>query len=238
MNHPITEPKILLNTYQPLCITDFGSEAASKHKIPKYVDGSCRREPDFEAKYPSITALCRGRACAPRLNINDTIIYMTVKHNYDNVGIPHYRLTAILKIIEKFENHSAAAMWYKNKKISIPSNCLIESNPPLPVEKTLGFGKREMIRIYNLEKLKKDTILKAKLGGWDGEYWEKIKKYPVFLVCRKLYVNLENPPILFEKDLIRIFKRVPGTRTPPAITQDEYKFILKVIHNDYQQFIK
>lgn len=221
--------KILLNTYRPLNLTQFGSEASIKFNIPSYVDGSCRREPDFESKYPSITALCRGRACAPRLFEGDRIVYLTVKKDYDNIGDEHYRLTAILKIYKRFENHQDAASWYLKNKIQLPSNCLIDGNPPLSIEKTAGLKSTQMKRIMNHDESTRNKQLSKMLKEWDDEYWEKTKKYPVFLVCKKIFIELNNPPIFTIKDLIKIFKKVPVTRTPPEITKSEYKKILTII---------
>jgi len=45
-------------TYRPLESTATGRRVKTD---PPFADGSCRREPDLESKFPSITALCRGR---------------------------------------------------------------------------------------------------------------------------------------------------------------------------------
>ncbi|HOJ07233.1 MAG: hypothetical protein D8M52_10690 [Chlorobi bacterium] len=221
--------KILLNTYRPLIFTKFGSQASIKFNIPPYVDGSCRREPDFESEFPSITALCRGRACAPRLFEGDRIIYLTVKSDYDNIGEAHYRLTAILKIHKRFENHQDAANWYIKNKILIPSNCLIDGNPPLSIEKTAGLKSTQMKRIMNHDESTRNKQLSKMLKEWDAEYWDKTKRYPVFITCKKIFIELNNPPILLTKDLTKIFKKVPVTRTPPEITKNDYKKILTLI---------
>ncbi len=221
--------KILLNTYRPLNLTNYGSAANVKFNIPPYVDGSCRREPDFESEYPSITALCRGRACAPRLFEGDRIIYLTVKSDYENIGEEHYKLTAILKIYKRFENHQDASKWYVKNKIQIPSNCLVDGNPPLPIEKTSGLKTSQMKRIIKHDEPIRSLHLDKMLREWDNEYWDKIKKYPVFITCKKILIELNNPPIISIKDLTKIFKKVPVTRTPPEITRNEYKKILTLI---------
>src|SRR5437879_479234 len=56
-----------LATYHPLAQTSCGRQAIREHALLPFIDGSCRREPDFESRFPSITATCRGRNCAPRL---------------------------------------------------------------------------------------------------------------------------------------------------------------------------
>jgi len=49
-----------LTTFRPLCFTAAGKKAARKFGHPPYIDASCRREPDFESAFPSITAVCHG----------------------------------------------------------------------------------------------------------------------------------------------------------------------------------
>ena len=43
----------------------------------------------------------------------------------------HWCLTAILEVIKKCNTHKEAAEWFNTKKISIPSNCIVEGNLPL-----------------------------------------------------------------------------------------------------------
>ena len=134
--------KILLNTYWPLCSTKFGIDACQIFGLLPFVDGSCRREPDFESRFPSISALCRGRAFAPRLKVGDKVIYLTVKGNYLGEKIPHYRMVAVLEVLVKCETHTIASQWYIEQNIATPSNCLIPNNPPLPIYLTIGDKKK------------------------------------------------------------------------------------------------
>jgi len=39
---------IYMSSFCPLICTDAGKQAAGKYKLPPFIDGSCRREPDFE----------------------------------------------------------------------------------------------------------------------------------------------------------------------------------------------
>lgn len=84
--------QIFLATYRPLCGTRAGREAVAQYGIAPFVDGSCRREPDFENDRPSITALCRGSMFAPRLQKDHRIAYVTKRGNYGNVQESHWRL--------------------------------------------------------------------------------------------------------------------------------------------------
>src|SRR6267142_2679885 len=92
--------------YNPLTSTLGGAAAARRYRIPPYVDGSCRREPDLRLRFPSITALCRGGYFAPKLRVGDQIVYITGREN--SHGRP-WRLVAILRVIRFFAAHAAAA---------------------------------------------------------------------------------------------------------------------------------
>lgn len=51
--------KICLNSYDPFIFTAVGRKACEKYGLSPLIDGPCRREPDFESEYLSITALHR-----------------------------------------------------------------------------------------------------------------------------------------------------------------------------------
>jgi hypothetical protein len=112
----------------------------------------------------------------------------------------------------------------------LPSNCLVENNPPMHIEKTLGLKPTQTKKILEHDIATQKILLAKLLKEWDEEYWEKTNIYPVFLVCKKIFVELNNPPILLLKDLNKIFGRVPVTRTPPEIKRSEYKKILTFIN--------
>ncbi len=69
-------------------------KAISDYNFPPFIAGSCRREPDFENDFPSITSLCRQEKFAPLLFPNDVVVYITVKGD-------HYRLYWQLRIKKK-----------------------------------------------------------------------------------------------------------------------------------------
>src|ERR1035441_4594480 len=109
-----------LNTYTPLIHNRFGQDACRVHGHPPFVDASCRREPDLEASFPSISALCRAHMFAPRLHEYDRVIYMTKKGS-TAPGVRH--LVAALEVIHRFETHKEGYAWYQGQGLSIPSNC-------------------------------------------------------------------------------------------------------------------
>src|SRR5687767_5574345 len=127
-----------LSSFKPLNFNRYGRKAIETFRLPPYVDGSCRREPDFESKFPSVSALCRFTKFAPRLHEGDTIVYITVKGMYAPINRRHWRLIAILKVLKRFDSHQDAAAWYIAERIQLPGNCMVDGNPPLPLEKTTG----------------------------------------------------------------------------------------------------
>ena len=122
--------KIFLNSYRPLIRTAAGRAAVAKHSIPPFVDGSCRREPDFEARFPGISAICRFRHFAPRLREDDVVLYVTVKGDYWRRDARLWHLTALLKVLRVLPSHHEAAAWYRENSLPLPSNCLLAENPP------------------------------------------------------------------------------------------------------------
>src|SRR6266446_771339 len=115
--------RCFLATYRPLVKSLAGREAIRRHALSPFIDGSCRREPDFESRFPSITAACRGRNFAPRLQIGDRIAYLTVRGKYLSDHESGWRLVAVLKVIQRFPSHVTAASWYAGNKQALPSNC-------------------------------------------------------------------------------------------------------------------
>ena len=193
-----------LNSYHPLVENGRGKAAIKKYRIPPYVDYSCRREPDLGSEYPSITALCRGSKFAPRLKELDVVVYMTVKSRYPCYPGLHRRLTAILKIIERFESHQLAVRWYQERELELPRNCLVKGNPPVGIDETSNPKNFDQVEL------------------WDAIYRRRSNKNGVFLVCEPLFLELYDPPIVTEGTLLAAFGRVPGTRNPPAMTNLEY----------------
>lgn len=181
-------------TYRPLAATKLGRMVAERTGIPPYVDASCRREPDLEQRYPSVTSLCRGRWFVPRLEKGDRIVYLTVCGNYPGEDFRHWRLTAILKVKRILDNHAEAALWYRARGLPIPTNCMIPGNRPLPLKLTGESG--------------------VSLHAWDAVYRTRADETGAFAVCMPLFRELRVPPVVRRRDLERIFGEIPATRTP------------------------
>lgn len=86
-----------------------------QHEHPSFVDASCRREPDFESEYPSISCVCHGDKFAPRLIEGDRVAFLTVKLKLPRDRAACYRFVAALHVMKRFESHAEAAEWYRAK---------------------------------------------------------------------------------------------------------------------------
>jgi hypothetical protein len=203
--------QICLVSYRPLIVKADGRRAIEKYGFHPFFDSSCRREPDFEADPPSITALCRGGNFAPHLNEGDIVIYLARKDLYsylsDKPQEKHWRFVALLEIDKRFNSHHEAAKWYKSENKKLPSNCLVACNQPLSLDKTAP-----------PRKYKKD------LDGWDAFYQRRMSNHPVFLICTTQWMNLDNPPFMTEEIMRNIFGNLKGTQNPPRdITPEQLK---------------
>jgi hypothetical protein len=190
---------IYVTSYEPLIHNQWGKKASKTYNIPPFVDRSCRREPDFEAQYPGISAICRGRLFAPRLRENDIVVYITTKGINKAQG---WHLSAILQIIQRFESHESAASWYHERSIPLPNNCMIEGNPPVDLDRT----SRKV----------------QSLRAWDAKYKQRTRDCPVFLICKVLYKELYSPPLITEDMMKIVFGKELCTRNPPKITYEQY----------------
>lgn len=201
---------ICLNTYEPLVFTGAGRKAWKNYDFPPFIDSSCRREPDFESEYPSITALCRKDKFAPKRKEGDIVIYISYKGEYnldfirDRPDERHWRLVAILEVIKRCESHQEAAAWYKDKPRNLPppNNCMVQGTEPFPLDQTCPLPSEY-----------------RSLQEWDQSYWDRAKTYPVFLICTAQYLNLHNPPAITEKKMYDWFGhtrtgRTRGTENP------------------------
>lgn len=202
-----------LVTYRPLALTQHGQTSARNNNIPLYVDASCRREPDFQSQFPSISAICRGRNFAPRVSQCDHIIYLTSKGSYPNgPPLPHWRLVAHLQVhTQPFSTHAAAEVWYKQQNMPTPSNCMVQGSNPLPLSQC-----GPVPTVFN--RLPSSV---AQLRAWNAAYLRRAQTYPMFISTIPIFIDLINPPIITQQMLIQIFGRVPPTRTPPAILARE-----------------
>lgn len=207
---------VFLNTYRPLVHNAHGRQAVEVFGLPPFIDASCRREPDLESDYPSITALCRGGNFAPRLREGDVIAYMTKKIAYPKGEARGRRLVAILRVLKSWfpepdENgirlHERAARWYRKRGVEPPSNCMLHDSTPFPLDHTDGKEKD--------------------LGEWNLKYRIRARKYGVFHACEPIFVDVEDPPHVTDADLIGWFGRMPGTRNPGTLPPKHFRKLIR-----------
>lgn len=202
-----------LATFRPIVCTATGRSAVASYGLAPFIDGSCRREPDFESPYPSITATCRGTLFAPRLGVGDRVAYLTVKGRYDNERIAGWRLVAVLRVLHRLPTHEAAAEWYRGRGFPLPSNCIVNDNPPLELARTNGRPPADVQR-----RVATAVDPERAIRLWDAGYRSRVTRSPVFLVCSAEYLELYAPVQIVEEDLRAVLGCTPGTLNPPAIS--------------------
>ena len=225
---------IRLNSFRPLCMTEIGLKAIDDYKLPPFIDGSCRREPDFENEFPSITSLCRQGKFAPHLCPNDIVVYITVQGKWFE-DFDHYRLIAILVVKDKKDNHSQAASWYQRNNNLIPSNCMVPDNPPFAFDMTMGNfpSKKEIENFLKHVKEKQKRIGQRRIDLWNDEYLKKSKKWGDFVITKTIFKNVHTPPLLTLDEMSRIFGKTPNTRNPNKISKEQFRELAKHADIDF-----
>lgn len=220
------EGRCFLVTYRPLVQTSYGRQAVRTHAIPPFIDGSCRREPDFESSFPSITATCRGGNFAPRLRAGDRVAYLTTKGKYLRDTEPGWRLVSVLHVLHRFDSHGEAASWYGQQNEPLPSNCHVEGNPPKAFELTNGNPPAEIKKRVSAEP---DFTRAIRL--WDSTYHQRITRWPVFLATEAEFLNLNDPPQIHESQMREVFGYIPATLNPPKIPCERLQALVQITIN-------
>jgi hypothetical protein len=221
---------IKLNSFHPLCGNDLGQQAIRIYNLPPFIDASCRREPDLQNDYPSISALCRKKQFAPTLKPNDIIVYLTVKGDYTPYDKKHHRLVAILQVEKVFTTHSEGQIGYSQLKVQTPSNCMVKGNDPLDFDKTAGNfdQKTEMNKFLNRSIEVQKRIGQRRIQLWEKEYLERSQHWTCFVQTRKLYCELTNPKPIFPFDFETIIGRSTPPRQPKKLSEQEFKQLAKL----------
>ena len=205
-----------INEFRPLAKTANGRQAIEQHKLPPFIDASCRREPDLQSKIPSITALCRGGFFAPRLLEGNVVAYMTAKFAYPLDTPPTRRLVAVLRIRKSWrsaegqpgtEAHAQAAKWYHEQVLPLPSNCMAEGNKPMPLDKT-------------------DRYM-SNLRLWDRHYRHVAEEHGVFHACESIFCEVNDPPRLTNRQLVEWFGAIPNTREFSPLPTEKFVKMLR-----------
>jgi len=230
-----TYGKIKLNSFRPLCMTQLGINAIEKFNFPPFIDSSCRREPDFQNCFPSISALCRKSKFAPKLQKDDIIIYMTVGRQILPYKLGHH-LVAILQVEEIYSSHQIGYDEYLSKNLTIPSNCIVENNFPYEFNKTAGnFNSKKELNIF-LKKTELEQMQEGnkRLVDWDKFYFERSKDVGCFIKTKSLYKNIVDPKIILPSVFESVFNKIPGTQNPRELTEKEFNDLTKLVGLDIQ----
>ena len=218
---------IYLCTYRPLIGSQAGREAISEYQLLPYIDASFRREPDFEREYPSISALCHGGIFAPHRCVGDIVIYMTKLGKYPDAPVTekHWRLTAILKVYQRFNSHREAATWYNKHQGKLPSNCMVPGNPPVPLAQSerrfhLTPPPQPIPLRYARHQL---PVLDNDLCTLDSSYEKRATRWGVFLACTACFKELYSPPFIPREQMLDIFGKIPGTRSCCRVSEEAFK---------------
>ncbi|HRX97087.1 MAG TPA: hypothetical protein P5514_09100, partial [Bacteroidales bacterium] len=183
------------------------------NNLPLFVDGSCRREPDFQNPFPAITQLCRPGKLVPRLNIGDLVIYIT-RSGFYGLSYSHWKFIGILEVIEIANDHLAAVPFYQTKQIPISQNIFCHQTSPNPLNLTHGKCGFQH----------KDFTPQQIVSLWNKGYIGRAKDHPQIVITKVWNdsLNINNPPIITHVMMQNIFGRIPGTQNPPAISQNEW----------------
>lgn len=209
---------VYLNSFTPLCTTKKGRESSTLYKLPPFVDGSCRREPDFEKEKPPITGLCRPGKLIPRLKPKDLIIYITNKRRYYN-NYGERLFVGILEVEKILPSHEAAMEWYYKNGFELSQNIMCRDTLPLNLNYT------------HTDTNGKIGDKKEFIANWDAQYKYRSLNYPE-VVQNKVWNNhmhLSNPRKLKDDEMIAIFNRIPGTQNPPKLRDGEWNRFQEII---------
>ncbi len=207
-----------LNSFHPLVTTEQGLKASELFRLPPFIDGSIRREPDFMHTMPGISCLCRAGKFAPRLERGDTVMYLAVKRPYGSAAA-HRRLVAILRVKEALESHADAEAWYLRHRLPLPSNCMAKGNACVPIARSHGKAACKGIT---------GDAMRQRL--WDLEYEKRARRFPPYRICSPCFTNCSwTAPAVSDDDLIKAFGRAPGTQNPGPLPERDCLKLLSLL---------
>jgi hypothetical protein len=224
-----------LNSYRPLIWTRFGQQAAINHNLPRFIDASCRREPDFENSFPSMTAICRGSQGAVRLKEGDHVAYITVKRNYKPAASPGRYLVGGFRVLKRCTTHEEAAEWYRSRLLQLPSNCFVDGNNPFSFSLTGGFSDSKSYT-KELEELDKEPEgvksfnYAQMISNWDISYKRKVNHNRTFIITESIKLDFKSPILLTAPLSEQIFgNKFPNTRSLRRIEEEQFWQLMGLI---------
>ncbi len=212
---------VFLNTFIPLAYNRFGRNNAIAHNLPLFIDGSCRREPDFQNPFPAITQLCRPGKLVSRLSVGDLIIYLTKLGNYGNPPA-HWNFIGVFEVLSLPINHSSASNYYLTNNIPVSQNIICNHTSPFPLNMTHGLcgfahGSLTPARIITL---------------WNNGYISRANNHGQTAITKvwENHLYLNNPPQITHQMMMNIFGRIPGTQNPPVLKNIEWTNFRNVLN--------
>ncbi len=212
---------LYINSFHPLASTRVGVAASEAHGLAPFIDGSIRREPDFEHPAPAITCLCRANRFTPRLLAGDVVAYMTIKRRYRQ-PLSHHRMVCILQVEDLYKSHREAADWYTSAGMELPNNLMVPGNKANPLSRSHQ-GHRPKNRACGTcgsPSKRGGCSPKAGCGSslhrdWDAGYKRRARMYGDVARCTILFLDLGwTAPKVTDELLTDVFGKVPATRNP------------------------
>ncbi len=205
---------VFLNSFTPLSVNKFGRKSSATYNIPPYIDGSCRREPDFENPKPAITQLCRPKKLVPRLSKGDLVIYITKSGRY-GTNQAHWKFVGILEVIDIVPDHNTAFAFYTQNNIAVSQNIICNSTSAFPLDFTHGINEN------NKDNADANDVIKR----WNAGYMYRAKQYPEVAITQVWndILYLDNPPIINHDMMNFIFGKIPGTQNPRELKDLEWQ---------------
>jgi len=197
-----------INKYRPLAASRGGVQAAASAGDALFVDGSHRREPYLSRDLATISSICRGRNFAPRLEIGDVVVYLTTKAHHADDTEKSIRLPAVLEVVQMHPSHEAAAKWLIGRELPLPPNCVVSGNDGLDADACI-------------------PCWPATRATAEERYRTRATQYPMYFICRPLWLNLESPPIVTDSMLMSALGRVPVVRTPTTWERRKVRALLR-----------
>jgi hypothetical protein len=211
-----------LSEFRPLAQTSVGQAVIEQHNLPPFIDASCRREPDLESPFPSITALCREGRLASILKEGDVVAYMTKDFAYPKGAASTRRLVAVLRVKKSWLKHrprrglgahAQAAEWYRELGLPLPSNCMVAGNEPLALDRTDRYAIEGKIA--------------TTLEEWDDGYRSRAIECGAFHACDIIFCEVNDPPQMKTQQLNKWFGLIPNPREPEALVPERFILMLK-----------
>lgn len=164
---------------------------------------------------------------APRLRMGDRAIYISIKDRWDDsVHEDCWKLVAALQVVDQPPSHIAAATWYRERGLPLPSNLLVEGNPPETWERTSQRIRPKLRDRVGDPCAHPDRTVRL----WDAGYHQRAREDPGVSICQVIARSLWSPPTVRVTDFVSLMGKEPSTRNPPRIPPDVADALVAHLH--------